>query len=144
MSTEENKRLVRRYLEEIVNTGDVDRLAEFISSDYTETNDETGQAKGLEAAKRHVLGVRQTYPDLKVTVEQQIAEGEWVVTRVTGRGTHLGLWLGMKPTGKTVEITAVNVDRIVDGRIVEHGGAGNTFEALLKIGAIQVVGPDDE
>jgi predicted ester cyclase len=85
------------------------------------------------------LAVRQTYPDLQLTVEQQIAEGDWVVTHVTGRGTHKGEWLGMKPTRKNVEITAVNIDRVIDGRIVEHGGAANVFEELLRIGAIKVV-----
>lgn len=49
-------------------------------------------------------------------------------------------WLGMTPTGKPVEITAVNIDRVVDGRIVEHGGAANLLEPLLAIGAVQVVG----
>jgi predicted ester cyclase len=142
MSNAENKRLVRRYLEEIVNTGNVDRLAEFISPDYRERGDKTGQSSGLEGAKRHVLGVRQTYPDLHVTVDQQIAEGEWVVTRITARGTHSGAWLGIAPTGKKVEITGVNIDRVVDGRIVEHGGAANLLEPLLAIGAIQVVGTE--
>jgi hypothetical protein len=79
--------------------------------------------------------VREIYPDLRLTVEQQIAEGEWVATRVTARGTHRGgVWLGMKPTGKSVEITAVNIDRVVDGRIVEHGGAANLLEPMLAIG----------
>ena len=144
MSTDENKRLVRRYLEEIVNTGNVDGLADFISPDYGEAGDKTGQSSGLEGAKRHVLGVRQTYPDLHVTVEQQIAEGDWVVTRITARGTHSGAWLGIAPTGKKVEITGVNIDRVVGGRIVEHGGAANLLEPLLPIGAIRVVGPNVE
>src|SRR3972149_5075851 len=102
MSLAENKRLVRRYIEEVVNTGNVDTLADFISPDYKETGDRTGQASGLEGAKGHILGVRRTYPDLHVTVEQQIAEGDWVVSLVTARGTHLGAWLGMAPTGKAV------------------------------------------
>jgi len=140
MSTEENKRLVRRYIEEIVNTGNVDKIAEFVSPDYIEMDDRTGQSRGVEGAKSHVLGVRETYPDLRLTIGQQIAEGDWVATRITARGTHLGSWLGMKPTGRAVEITGVNLDRVVDGRIVEHGGAANLLEPLLEIGAIRVVG----
>jgi predicted ester cyclase len=73
-------------------------------------------------------------------VTQQIAEGDWVVTQVVMRGTHQGEWLGIAPTRKAVEITAVNMDRVVQGRIVEHGGAANLLEPLLRIGAIQVVG----
>ena len=143
MSTRENKQLVQRYIEEVVNTGDVGKLAEFIAPDYVVINDKTGRSSGIEGAKRHILAVRRTYPDLHLTIEQQIAEGDWVVTRITARGTHLGTWLGMKPTGKAVEITGVNIDRIVGGRIVEHGGAANSLESLLEIGAIQVVGQGD-
>jgi predicted ester cyclase len=139
-TTEKNKVLIRRYMEEVVNTGNVEDLAKFISPDYIDSHDKTGQSNGLEGAERHILEVRQTYPDLQVTIEQQIAEGDWVASRITARGTHLGSWLGMKPTGKRVEITGVNLDRVVDGRIVEHGGAANLLEPLLEIGAIQVGG----
>ncbi len=143
MSTEENKRLVRRYIEEVVNTGDAERLAEFIGPDYTEVYNNVRHPLGLEGAEEHILGGRRTYEDLHLTVEQQIAEGDWVVTRATARGTHRGGWLGTKPTGKTVEITVVNIDKVVDGRIVEHGGAANMLEPLLEAGAIRVVGPGE-
>lgn len=141
MSFESNKRLVRRYLEEIVNTGNVDALPLYISPDYVEVYNNVRHAVGLEGAMRHVLGVRETYPDLHLTIERQIAEGEWVVTCVTARGTHSGgTWLGIKPTGKKVEMSAVNVDRVVNGLIVEHGGAANLLEPLLAIGAIAIRG----
>jgi predicted ester cyclase len=144
MTTDQNKLVVRRYIEEIVSTGNVDRISEFISPDYVEVYRGTRHPIGLEGARKHVLGVRQTYPDLHLTIDRQVAEGDWVVTQVTARGTHRGTWLGMKPTGKAVEITAVNVDRVVGGRIVEHGGAANSLEALLDIGAVRVVGPETE
>jgi predicted ester cyclase len=143
VSADENKLLVRRYYEEVVNTGDVDRLAEFISPAFVEVYNNIRHPVGLEGAKAHVLGVRETYPDLHLTVEQQIAEGEWVVTRVTARGTHQGVWLGMRPTGEKLEMTAVNIDRVVDGRIVEHGGAANVLEPFLEIGAIRIADPVD-
>jgi predicted ester cyclase len=140
---DENKLLVRRYYQEVVNTGDVSQLADFISPDFVEVHNNTPHPVGLEGAKQHMLGVRQTYPDLHLTVEQQIAEGEWVVTRVTARGTHEGVWLGMRPTGAKLEMTAVNIDRVVDGRIVEHGGAANLLEPFLEIGAIRIADPVD-
>ena len=130
---------MRQYIEEAVNIGNVDILDEFISPNYTETLDPNGKTPGVEAARQHILGVRQTFPDLHLTIEQQISESDWVVTCVKARGTHLGSWLGMKPTGKKVEITAVNVDKVVAGLIVEHGWAANMFEALFEVGAIQVV-----
>jgi predicted ester cyclase len=140
-STNDSKRLVHRYIDEVVNTGDVDRTAEFIAPDYVEVYRNVRHALGIAGAREHVLGVRRTYPDLSLTVEQQIAEGEWVVIRYTARGTHLGPWRGMKPTGRTVEITGVNVDRVVGGRIVEHGGSADLLEAMLEIGAVQVADP---
>jgi predicted ester cyclase len=143
MSTQNNKRLVRRYLEEVVNTGNVEKLAEFLAPDYTEVYNNVRYALGLEGAKQHILGGRRTYENLHLTVEQQIAEGDWVVTRATARGTHRGGWLGTKPTGKTVELTVVNIDKVVEGRIVEHGGAANMLEPLLEAGAIRVVGPEE-
>lgn len=143
MSTDENKLLVRRHYEEVVNTGNVNQLAEFISPAYVEVHNNTRYPLGIEGAKDHVLGIRKTYPDFHLTVEQQIAEGEWVVTRVTARGTHQGVWLGMRPTGEKVEVVAVNIDRVVGGRIVEHGGAADLLGPFLEIGAIRIADPVD-
>jgi len=139
MTIDENKKIVRRYIEESVNIGNVENLDEFISPDYIETLDPSKKKLGVEGARQHIMAVRQTFPDLHLTVEKQISEGDWVVTCITARATHQGEWLGIKPTGKEVEITVVNVDKVVNGRIMEHGGAANMFEALLSIGAIQVV-----
>lgn len=139
-----NKTLVRRYLEEVFNTGNVEGLNDYISPDYVEIYENTRHSIGLEGAKEHVLGVRRAFPDLHVTVEQQIGEGDWVVTRITARGTHQGAWLGMKPTGKPVEFTGVNIDKVDEGRIVEHGGAANLFGPLLKIGAIRVAALEEK
>jgi predicted ester cyclase len=118
-----NKLLVRRYLEEVVNTGNIERVAEFIVS------------HDIDTAKQHIRGVRATYPDLHVTVVCQIAEGELVASRVVGRGTHKGEWRGIRPTDKRIVIDAVNIDRVVDGKIAEHWGVANDFEALFKLEA---------
>ena len=139
MTVDQNKRLVRRFCEEVLNTGDVTDVASFIAPDYVEVYDNVRYPLGLEGAKEHVLGVRRTYADLHLTIEQQIGEGEWVVSVVTMRGTHVGEWLGIAPTGKPVQMTAVNVNRVVDGRIVEHGGAANLLGPLVEIGAVRPV-----
>jgi predicted ester cyclase len=143
MVSDDNRLLVRRYYEEVVSTGNMDLIERFVASDYAEVSDGRRSVVGIEGAKAHILGVRQTYPDLRIEVERQIAEGEWVVTCITARGTHQGLWLGIKPTGKAVAFTGVNIDRVIGGRIVEHGGAANMLGPLLEIGAIKVVGPDE-
>ncbi|MGD2108051.1 MAG: ester cyclase [Phycisphaerae bacterium] len=144
LSTTANKQLVRHYYEKVISTGDVEALPEFIDADYVEVHNGVRHKLGYEGAREHILGVRETYPDLRLTVERQIAEGEWVTSVVTARGTHRGVWMNMTPTNKPVQITAVNVDRVVDGRIVEHGGAANLLQPFMEIGAIRVAEPLQE
>jgi predicted ester cyclase len=142
MSIAKNKQLIRRFIEEVINTGNVENTEHFISPDYVEVHEGVRHAIGIDGAKAHIQGVRKTYPDLHLTIERQIAEGEWVATCITARGSHKGTWLGMKPTGKWVVYTGVNINRIVRGKIVEHGGAANLLGPLLDIGAIKIASPD--
>ncbi len=141
--TAANKDLVRRYLEDVFNTGDVDQLPDIVAPDYVEVVDGQVHAIGIEGARAHVLGIRAAFPDLRIAIDQQIAEGDWVVSQITVTGTHLGDWLGMAATGKPMTFTGVNVNRVSGGRIVEHGGAANLFGPLLEAGAIQKVGAGD-
>jgi predicted SnoaL-like aldol condensation-catalyzing enzyme len=73
MSTEDNKAIVRRFYQEVVNTGNVDGIEELVSDEYTEVVDGERHSVGIEGAKAHVTGVRQTYPDLRLSIERQIA-----------------------------------------------------------------------
>lgn len=138
--TEANKRVVRRFIEQVVNTGDVSRIADLVAPGCVETDGRVRVVSGVEGMAAHVRGVRAVYPDLVVAIERQVAEGEWVATVITARGTHAGEWLGMKPTNSMLEFTGVNVDRVVDGRIVEHGGAANMLGPFLEAGALAPVG----
>ena len=139
VGTETNKVLVRRFYEEVVNTGDVDRIEGFVGPACVETDGITRIESGVQGMADHVRGVREVYPDLEITIERQIAEGEWVVSVITARGTHRGEWLGMKPTGRQLTFTGVNVDRVEDGKIVEHGGAANMLFPFLEAGALRPV-----
>lgn len=139
MSLEANKEITRRFYEEVVSTGTVERVAEFVAPDCVEVDGQSRVVSGIEGMMEHVRGVRAVYPDLRITVDRQIAEGEWVASIITARGTHEGEWIGMKPTGRSLVFTGVNVDRVVNGRIVEHGGAANLLLPFLEAGAIRVV-----
>jgi predicted ester cyclase len=139
MSVEENKAITRRLYEEIVSTGDVSHIDDIVAPGCVETDGKARIESGPEGMAAHVTGVRQVYPDLRIRVERQIAEGEWVASVITARGTHRGDWLGIAPTGRELVFTGVNVDRVVDGRIVEHGGAANMLEPLLEAGALRPV-----
>lgn len=139
-TTEANKAVVRRFIEEVVNTGTVDRLGKLVSRECVETDGRVRVPSGVDGMAEHVRAVRSIYPDLVLTIERQIAEGDWVATLITARGTHTREWLGMAPTGKALVFTGVNVDRVVEGLIVEHGGAANMLQPFLEAGALHPVG----
>ncbi|UCG54674.1 MAG: ester cyclase [Dehalococcoidia bacterium] len=136
MEPRDNKIIIRRFIEEIENTGDVSNIREFISEDYVEVHEGERHQIGIQGAIDHVLGVRSVFPDLKLTIENQISEGEWVATVYSVTGTFKTEWFGMKPTGKEITFTGVNMDRVKDGMIIEHGGASNLLEPLMKAGVI--------
>jgi predicted ester cyclase len=138
-SLEQNKAVVRRFILDVVNTGDLDPLQEIISTDCVETDGKIRLQSGITGMIEHIRAVRAIYPDLVLTIDRQIAEGEWVATQVTARGTHAREWLGMAPTGKLLVFTGVNINRVVEGRIVEHGGAANMLEPYLSAGALRPV-----
>jgi predicted ester cyclase len=120
----------------------VTHIPDFISNDYTEVFNGKRYEVGLEGAIAHIEGIRNNYLDLKLVVEHQIAENDWVATCYTMTGIHAGNWLGMLPTGKAMSVTGVNTDKIRDGKIVEHGSAANMFEAFLEIGDINIAGKE--
>jgi steroid delta-isomerase-like uncharacterized protein len=126
--------LVRRFLEEVVNTGAVDRLSDFLAPEYVAP---LLGITGIDKAREHMLTFRHCYPDLAVTVEGQVAEGDIVATWYVMRGTHLGAFSGVPATGKKITLRAVNVQRIRDGRVVEHWGGSNSLEALLELGLVR-------
>ncbi len=135
-----NKEIIREYIELVLNEGRSDKIADYISEDYAEVHGGKRYELGVNGACDHIAGVRETYPDIQMVVDRQISEGEWVVTSYTMSGTHMGEWLGIKPTGKRITVTGVNIDRVVNGKIIEHGGAANLLEPMLSIGAIQIIG----
>ncbi len=135
MTTEsQNKLLARRLLEEVVNAGAVDRLADFLSPDYVAP---MFGITGIDQAREHMLTFRHRYPDMVLTVEGQVAEGDIVATWYVMRGTHLGAFAGVPATGRKITLRGVNVQRIRGGRIVEHSGGSNSLEALLELGLVR-------
>ena len=137
MEKTDNKAIIRQYVERVENTGDISNIREFVSEDYTEVHEGERYPIGIQGATDHILGVRKVFPDLILKIENQISEGEWVVTVYSVTGTFKDEWFGMKPTGKPITFTGVNVDRIRGGKIIEHGGAANLFDPLLKAGVIE-------
>ena len=136
MEKVDNKKIIRRFIQEIENTGDVSNIREFISEDYIEVHEGERYQMGIQGAIDHVLGVRRVFPDLKLTIHDQISEDDWVATVYSVTGTFKDEWFGMKPTGMPITFTGVNMDRVRDGKIIEHGGAANLLNPLMKAGVI--------
>jgi predicted ester cyclase len=87
------------------------------------------------------LGVRGAFPDLRLSIEEQVAEGDRVVTRVTFRGTHRGEFAGVAPTGREVAFAGTAVDRLADGKVVEMWHTANVHLLMQQIGAGNVAAP---
>ncbi len=133
MSIEESKQLVRRFYAEVVGGGDYSNLDNFIAPDYVDHNAAEG-SRGSEVARTHLEAIRMTLPDFTIQIEDIFAEGDYVITRVTGRGTHLGKWMSIEPTGREVRLKGINIDQIKNGRIVEHWGEADTVGMLIQMG----------
>jgi predicted ester cyclase len=72
-----------------------------------------------------------SFPDVSSTIEQQTVEGTWVTTRMTLRGTHLGAFMGVAPTGTAIEIMHISLDQVEEGKVVEHFGVSDWLRALI-------------
>jgi predicted ester cyclase len=131
MSIEENKALVRRLWEE-VNKGNLDIWNELCIPEYVyhgTTSDMT-----LEQSKTHAAGTLTAFPDLNCSVYEMVAEGDYIANRYIMRGTHRGTYRGMAPTGKRIEITCIEINRIDGGKFVETWGITDTLGLLRQLG----------
>jgi predicted ester cyclase len=140
MSTEANKAISRRFLKEIFSQGNLAVADEIIAPDHVDSGPGTlpGLPPGPEGSKQLVTVYRNAFPDVQFTLDEQIAEGDKVVTRFTAHGTHKGELAGIPPTGKSSTVTGMSVDRIVNGKIVESWGIFDQFGMMQQLGVIPV------
>jgi steroid delta-isomerase-like uncharacterized protein len=134
--SEENKALARRWVE-ILTQGNFDLAEEIYASDFV-AHDPTmpEDVRGVEGRKEFYSMYRSAFPDADITVEDQVAEGDKVVTRWTGRGTHQGELLGVPPSGNRVEVTGITISRIEGGKVVEEWDNYDALGMMQQIGAI--------
>ncbi len=135
MSVEENKELVRRFVEEFWNEGNADAADELMAPD-AEIHMPTGERVALEGLKGFAGAFRRSFPDWHSTFEELVAEGDRVAERWTGRGTHRGELQGIPPTGKRVEVPGSVFYRIVGGKIVEFRGQLDMMGLMQQLGVI--------
>ena len=136
MSTQELKDLVRRDFEESWNQARYEAVDELFADDYVNNNPIPGYPHGREGIKQLLRVFKTAFPDMNFTVEDQIAEGDKVVTRWTMRGTHLGDLMGIPPTGKRVEVGGITIFRVRDGKIVERWAQLDTYGQMQQLGVI--------
>ena len=134
--SERNKAHMRRVIEEIYNRGDLDLVDELAASDLV-IHASSQEIRGREGAKRYVAALRTGFPDLHFTIEDQIAEGEMVVTRWTARGTHRGEFQGVPSTGRPVRLTGSDIDRIVGGKVIECWAQVDELGLMQQLGAVE-------
>ena len=132
MSLEENKAIVRRFIE-AYNKHDLSSIEDFVAPDYV---DHTNQVD-REGLKQLFNMAFKAFPDWHETIEDIIAEGDKVWVRVKTTGTHTGEWQGLAPTGKKVTSEMVDIYRIVNGKHVEGRFVVDQLDFLKQLGVIE-------
>src|SRR3712207_5941400 len=134
MSVEaKNKSIFRRYIEEVDNQGNLEVVDEIFDRYLAHQADGSVLERGPEDVKRFTAEFRFAFPDLHTIIEEQIAEGDKVVTRWRARGTHLGEFRGMSPTGREVEINGIAIFRFSSaGKVVESWDSYDQFNLMRQ------------
>lgn len=130
---------IKYFYETIISENQIERMPEFISPECCVKMGEKLIPLGIEGMKEHIKATKQTYPDYRMKIIKQFCDGDYVISEFIMEGTHKGEWIGIKPTGKRLVFTGVDIDKVIDGLIVEHGGAVNTFETLFEAGMIGAI-----
>jgi steroid delta-isomerase-like uncharacterized protein len=133
--SERNKAQVRRVYEEVWSRGNLDVVDELAASDLV-IHASSQDIQGREDAKRYVAAFRAGFPDLHFTVEDQIAEGDKVVTRWTARGTHTGEFQGIPPTGREIKLAGTDFERLIDGKTVECWPRVDELGLMRQLGVV--------
>ena len=135
--SEANKTVSRRLTEEAFNQGNYGVIDELVAPTFVNHDPATGDTKGPQGTRELIEGYRSAFPDIEIRIEEQVAEGDLVVTRWTGTGTHKGELMGVAPTGKGTTVTGVTIDKIKDGQIVESWNNWDTLGLMRQLGVVE-------
>jgi steroid delta-isomerase-like uncharacterized protein len=137
MGTQTNKEIVRRLAEEPWR-GNYDVIDEHVAPDYVGRDPATPEPIRGPAGLREFVRTYQTaFRDARITVEEQLAEGDLVATRWTGRGIHEGELMGIAPTGRETTVTGITISRFRNGKVAEEWLNWDVFGMLVQLGAVQ-------
>jgi steroid delta-isomerase-like uncharacterized protein len=136
MSTEENKAIIRRYVEEAWNKENVDIIDQLMADNFARYMSGAEPPLGLKGQKQRIRAFRLAFPDFYLTIDDMIAEGDQVAYRMTGTGTQQGTFLGIAPTGRQTTIIIIEFARFASGKIVEQWGTRDDLDMLLQLGVL--------
>ena len=137
MPTEENKAIIRRGFEEILNQRNLDAVDTYFSPNYVGHDPALPEdLHGREEFRQFAASYLSAFPDLHITIEDQFVEGDKVVTRFTSRGTHQGDFVGIPPTGNRITVEGISIDRMVGGKSEESWTINDIMGMMQQLGAI--------
>lgn len=136
MSTPDYESLIHRYVEEVLNGGKFEVLDDLLSPDYKRYLSPAAAPLTPETQKQRLAGLRAAFPDMHLTMEDMILQGDKVALRMTLRGTHRGVFQGIAPTDKQVTVSALDIVHFENGRFDEHWGGPDLLSLLQQLGAV--------
>lgn len=137
MSIEKNRELAKRFVERVWNKGDLDVLDEIVTPNFVHHDPSVQEfGSGADGFKRFIKVQRKAFPDMQISLEDQIVTEDAVVDRWTGRGTHEAEFMGLEPTGREVVASGITIHRIADGKIAESWNNYDTLGMLRQLGAL--------
>ena len=144
MSTEDNKGLVRRFVEEAQTRGNLAAIDEYLAPDFVDHSAPPGLPSDREGVRMLFGALRAAFPDLRAEIHDQVAEDDRVVTRKTLRDTHRGDFLGITPTGRPAALAVIDILRVRDGRITEHWNVVDLAGLFAQLGAAPALPPEPQ
>jgi steroid delta-isomerase-like uncharacterized protein len=140
MSSEDNKALIRRFIEEVFNQRNVDAIDRYIAANYVDHVTPPGVPNTREGFKQFIGTFLATFPDFHYTVEDLVADGDKVVARLTAQGTQQGALMDIPATGKQATWSEIHIGRLANGTIAEHWGEIDNLGMLQQLGVIPAPG----
>ncbi|NKE45931.1 ester cyclase [Roseomonas frigidaquae] len=135
MTPDQNKQLIRGFIDQVINQGHLDAAGDYMAEDVVELEPFPGQQPGLAGVKEVVQGMRSAFRDMHWTVEEQIAEGDKVLTRFTWTGTHEASFFGVPATHRKVSVGGMVIDRIEAGKVQDTRIQMDVFGLMRQLGA---------
>ena len=132
----DNAAIVREFIDRVLNQGEIEETGRYFWEDVVEEVPMPGQGPGLKGLQDVLRGMKAGFPDIHWKVEEQMSEGDRVMTRFVWTGTHRGPFLGIPPTGRHVSVWGVVIDRLVDGRIKQTRIIMDTLGLMGQLGVI--------